>query len=215
MKEYFVSDGVSKDGPFTDEQLLDFGISGDSLVWRSGMKEWKQAKDVPDLVPVLEQIPPPIPRGRIEPIEELQIPPPLPQPNEGSSDDKNENEERAENVKEKEENSEGSASPSYKRYVMFSRPFSFGGRIERLEYGITLLIYWALTPIIQVFAASPDSSWMALFHFVLFWFLLAQGEKRCHDFDKSGWWQIVPFYFLWMLFTPGDKFLNDYGAPRW
>ncbi len=47
----------------------------------------------------------------------------------------------------------------------------------------------------------------------MFWLLLAQGSKRCHDMGISGWWQIIPFYFVTMLFLGGDKKANEYGDP--
>ena len=45
----------------------------------------------------------------------------------------------------------------------------------------------------------------------VYWFLLAQGAKRCHDRGNSGWYQIIPFYNLWMLFADSEKGVNDYG----
>lgn len=49
----------------------------------------------------------------------------------------------------------------------------------------------------------------------LYWFMWAQGAKRCHDRGNSGWYQLIPFYGLWMLFGDGDECENDYGfAPK-
>jgi uncharacterized membrane protein YhaH (DUF805 family) len=44
-----------------------------------------------------------------------------------------------------------------------------------------------------------------------YWFLLAQGAKRCHDRSNSGWFQIIPFYVFWMLFAEGFPGPNEYG----
>ena len=45
-----------------------------------------------------------------------------------------------------------------------------------------------------------------------FYFLIAQGAKRCHDRGNTGWYQLIPFYGLWMLFGDGDIGTNNYGA---
>ena len=52
---------------------------------------------------------------------------------------------------------------------------------------------------------------LGLAYIPLFWFLIAQGAKRCHDVNHSGWMQLIPFYGLWMLFQDGDNVTNSYG----
>jgi uncharacterized membrane protein YhaH (DUF805 family) len=83
---------------------------------------------------------------------------------------------------------------------MFEAPFSFDGRIRRLEYGLSVIIgtLVSLIPYIGVFIGL--------------WFIWAQGAKRCHDLDNNGWWQIIPFYGLWLLFQEGESGQNQYGA---
>jgi len=44
-----------------------------------------------------------------------------------------------------------------------------------------------------------------------FWFMWAQGAKRCHDRGNSGWFQLIPFYRLWMMFAESDYGPNEYG----
>ncbi len=44
-----------------------------------------------------------------------------------------------------------------------------------------------------------------------YWFIFAQGAKRCHDRGNSGWYQIIPFYGLWMLFADSEIGKNEYG----
>ncbi|MHA4894658.1 DUF805 domain-containing protein [Pedobacter sp. PWIIR3] len=46
----------------------------------------------------------------------------------------------------------------------------------------------------------------------LFWFIFAQGAKRCHDRGNEGWWQFIPLYGFWMLFADGDIGRNEYEA---
>ena len=101
---------------------------------------------------------------------------------------------------------------------MFKSPFSFRGRIRRLEYGISniiLVIYYS------VFAFATNSfnetnsapSTIFLISLIpLYWFILAQGAKRCHDLDNSGWYQLIPFYGFWLLFADGKIGNNEYGA---
>lgn len=86
--------------------------------------------------------------------------------------------------------------------------FSFEGRIRRVEYGITILLF----TVFDVFLALIKIPFLQSILFILLlWFLWAQGAKRCHDIGKSGWWQIVPFFGLWMLFKDGDVGFNEYG----
>lgn len=88
---------------------------------------------------------------------------------------------------------------------MFKNIFSFDGRIRRLEYGISLIIFYL------VFVASEEFLIIKIIILPLFWVLLAQGAKRCHDMGNNGWWQIIPLYGLWMLFDEGQKRSNNYG----
>jgi uncharacterized membrane protein YhaH (DUF805 family) len=96
---------------------------------------------------------------------------------------------------------------------MFSLPFSFKGRIRRLEYGISCIIYFVWYVIAMAVLESDAALWAYLSFIPAYWFMLAQGAKRCHDRNNSGWYQIIPFYGLWMLFAEGDDEENDYGFP--
>jgi uncharacterized membrane protein YhaH (DUF805 family) len=92
---------------------------------------------------------------------------------------------------------------------MFKAPFSFDGRIRRLEYGVSLIIYYLLY--LFVFAICNTNSFFGIFLIPIIWFALAQGAKRCHDRGNSGWYQLIPFYVFWMLFAEGDYGNNEYG----
>ncbi len=102
---------------------------------------------------------------------------------------------------------------------MFRNPFSFRGRIRRLEYGLSVIIMVIVNTIMQVILSVVESSngseGLIILYFVLLipycWFSLAQGAKRCHDRGNSGWYQIIPFYGLWMLFADGEEETNEYG----
>lgn len=100
---------------------------------------------------------------------------------------------------------------------MFNKPFSFKGRIRRLEYGISFIIYFIWYMIVEVASKTPNLSQGAAIIILIsiipvIWFLWAQGCKRCHDRGNSGWYQIIPFYFLVLLFGDGEPGNNDYGT---
>lgn len=99
---------------------------------------------------------------------------------------------------------------------MFAHPFSFKGRIRRIEYALSYVIYYVLLNA-WFFVVSEMGNNILAFALMciiagfLLRFIFAQGAKRCHDRDNNGWWQFIPFYFLWMLFGDGDEYENDYG----
>ena len=105
---------------------------------------------------------------------------------------------------------------------MFKNSFSFEGRIRRLEYGLSYIITVAALVILNITIIGlsgadygrEDSNSAMLFLILaipVYWFLFAQGAKRCHDRNNSGWWQLIPFYGLWMLFADGEPGPNEYG----
>lgn len=102
---------------------------------------------------------------------------------------------------------------------MFRKPFSFSGRIRRLEYGLSVIIVVIVDIIMQSILSvaentSESGSLIALYIVIMIfyiWFSLAQGAKRCHDRGNSGWYQFIPFYGLWMLFADGEEETNEYG----
>lgn len=99
---------------------------------------------------------------------------------------------------------------------MFAHPFSFSGRIRRMEYGISFIIYVIVSAFANIKSVTPDSSvgislLIMAVNILLLWFFLAQGAKRCHDRGNSGWYQLIPFYPLWLLFGDGDDYDNAYG----
>lgn len=98
---------------------------------------------------------------------------------------------------------------------MFRNPFSFDGRIRRLEYGLSYIIFYVWILISSGIAVSinPYDS-IGLYYIILLpglYFNIAQCAKRCHDRGNSGWYQLIPFYGLWMLFGDGEYGDNKYG----
>ena len=102
------------------------------------------------------------------------------------------------------------------RPAMFANPFSFNGRIRRTEYGISYILYIIIYLanmglVINEYREPSNPVIFLLIMIPAFWFLLAQGAKRCHDVGHSGWYQLIPFYVLWMLFQDGQRGTNEYG----
>lgn len=100
---------------------------------------------------------------------------------------------------------------------MFKRIFSFKGRIRRTEYGLSYIVfiiwYFIFIGITEMNEVNPLLALFIILTIVpAYWFLWAQGAKRCHDRGNSGWYQIIPFYFFVMLFGGSEEDVNDYGT---
>lgn len=117
---------------------------------------------------------------------------------------------------------------------MFKAPFSFDGRIRRIEYllssllgGIvTAIAFWLGVGTALFGAASGSGSGFGFGMFIGFialiaglWFMIAQDVKRLHDVDKSGWLLLlvlVPIVNialgLYLLLADGTVGPNRYGA---
>ena len=100
---------------------------------------------------------------------------------------------------------------------MFLRPFNFfKGRIRRTEYWLSMFIFYGYAftvGFVEGFLGITDNT-EAIFYLLLipgYWFLWAQGSKRCHDRGNTGWYQIIPFYFLWLFFADSEEGINEYG----
>ena len=94
---------------------------------------------------------------------------------------------------------------------MFKNPLSFDGRIRRTEYGISIIIVAFSVAILQSLIKTGNFQLVGLGYIPIYWFLWAQGAKRCHDRGNNGWFQIIPLYGLWLLFGDGEDGINSYG----
>ena len=100
----------------------------------------------------------------------------------------------------------------------FNKPFSFEGRIGRVDF-IYAFGSAIVTPIIIVVVTAnvvEDEELTIFVSLILaissLWYLLAQGAKRLHDINLSGWVQVVyPIAFFLMIFKPGDPNDNQFG----
>lgn len=95
------------------------------------------------------------------------------------------------------------------------RPFSFKGRIGRLQlilsYVVGFVVWFAS---FFLYYLEYNSNIFLLFlacTVVFFWFLYAQCAKRCHDLGKSGAWMFVPFWNVLLFFAEGEEQDNQYG----
>ena len=102
-------------------------------------------------------------------------------------------------------------------FFMFKAPFSFAGRIGRIEYlfsGVAfLVIFGAGNGIMKV---GDDAYFIGvLMNIPAFWFVLAQGWKRSQDAGWHGIIGAIPYVNLVLLFVGGDQGTNAYGPnPR-
>ena len=118
--------------------------------------------------------------------------------------------ERIDELKREAQENRGQSKP-HKTPSMFQSPFSFTGRIRRLEYGLSYIIsYFLLSFASGLFFNEPLPLILVLGTYV--WFNIAQAAKRCHDRGNTGWFQLIPFYGLWMLFGDGEIGDNRYGS---
>lgn len=60
MKKYFYTDGNSKFGPFSKEELLEKNISRETKVWYYGLQTWTPLIELEDSSEFLQKLPPPI-----------------------------------------------------------------------------------------------------------------------------------------------------------
>jgi uncharacterized membrane protein YhaH (DUF805 family) len=97
---------------------------------------------------------------------------------------------------------------------MFKNPFSFKGRIGRIEYLISFLIFTGIALLVSMIIDTKNGV-IADISLILFmpiaWFQLAQSAKRCHDTGRSGWWQLIPLFWIILIIAKGDVRGNRYG----
>ena len=188
MKEYYISNSEgNEEGPFTLKELENKEINNNTLIWYEGLDGWKSASEVHDLNNLLK----PKTSFNLDKVEEPKVNP----------------------VSKKKTSTTRKKTATTKKVTkasapaMFSNVFGKSGRIRRLEYGISYLVYY----FIYFAYMSSYSTFMALVFILSTYVIIMQGAKRCHDRGNSGWFQLIPFYFLWLLFGEGQKGPNEYG----
>ena len=72
------------------------------------------------------------------------------------------------------------------------------GRIGRVEYIISLIVFFVLASLID---RSWNSSVQSFAQLTLDLFFFSQAARRFHDFGKSGGWVLVPIIsWIWAIF---------------
>lgn len=100
---------------------------------------------------------------------------------------------------------------------MFKTPFSFTGRIGRIEYlfsGVAFLVIFGAGA--GIMRPGGDTYFIGvLVNIPAFWFVLAQGWKRSQDAGWHGIIGAIPYVNFVLLFVGGDQGTNAYGPnPR-
>lgn len=105
-----------------------------------------------------------------------------------------------------EERQEESSNNALKKLLMM---FSFSGRINRIEYLISLI-----GAIIFIFAVGnvEDDIVRRILQLVADVFIYSQCVRRLHDFGASGWYVLIPVVsWIYAAFPKGDLGENEYG----
>lgn len=240
MKRYFYILDGKRIGPLSFEQIKATDISEETLVWYEGLENWQPAGELEEFIYLsvpLEETKPVVEDSidSIEVIEPLFQDEPVstqetipdkavlevdnaPIVNQNSVENQLKAYTSSMDQYHSIDNPFSSAPHQmiYPKQTMFSNPFGFKGRIRRTEYWLSYVIayiYFFLIVAVtdRIERVSGGGGAFLLFILPLYWFLIAQNTKRCHDRGNSGWFQIIPFYGLWMAFGESDRFVNDYG----
>lgn len=95
---------------------------------------------------------------------------------------------------------------------MFRAPFYSNGRIGRVEYILSLLIFIGADLICNLTFGAPSNNGVYSIILIVLWvFMLTQGAKGFHDLGDSGWWELIPLYYIWHMIAKGDEGENEYG----
>lgn len=183
MEYYYSKNGNDKNGPFSFDELKQKNITPKTLIWHEELDNWKMAGQLPELKNHIE-------KASITLKKKKSVRGKI-------------------NLDKKPETNNIDSLVVNEKQKMFSNSFSFNGRIRRLEYGLTLIIMYIAPLVIAGMAQAAE--FLGLLLLPVYWVVLAQGTKSCHDLGNSGWYQLIPFYFFWMIFAKGDDGINEYG----
>lgn len=185
MIVYFYSDNGEQRGPVSYDELNQIGISKNTLVWRDGLDDWKEAGSIPELSGLFA-----------ETAKQVQS-------DYSSTIISSRDGEKAEDESLEIDNTK-----------MFKHAFVFKGRARRSEFLIAYISFYAAMMIFYALAQT-ESGFASFVGIILFiggsWFLLSEGTRRCHDLGHSGFWQLIPYYVFWMLFQNSKEGPNEYG----
>jgi cell division protein FtsB len=66
MSKFYIHIDDQQQGPFTTDELKDFKIARETMVWFEGEEDWKKAVEIEELQEIIKSIPPPIVDKEIE-----------------------------------------------------------------------------------------------------------------------------------------------------
>jgi len=108
---------------------------------------------------------------------------------------------------------------------MFNYFFSSEGRVDRLTYWVSQVIFLALIVLVAPFMPDTGSNFNLplLLLIIPFWFSFIINIKRLHDMDFSGWWiliNMIPYIgsiimIITLGFIGGTKGSNRFGDAAW
>ena len=94
---------------------------------------------------------------------------------------------------------------------MFNNPLSFKGRIGRIEYLISFIVFCVFAIGLNLIVNQANSNILSFVKLFISYFFIAQGAKRCHDFGMSGWFQLIPLFVIYMMIKKGKEGRNRWG----
>lgn len=71
--KYFISIKGKKQGPYNLEELRNLNLFNTTLVWKNGMQDWQQAKEIDELKEITLTPPPELPKGKLSGDEIVKI----------------------------------------------------------------------------------------------------------------------------------------------
>jgi hypothetical protein len=183
-------------GPVKVEDLINCGVTAQTLVWTQGMANWTPAGEVEELKALFATQPP-----AFCPPPPTQTPPAPPAFQQQSNN----------NYYNQQQN-------YYQHYREPSRTMSFGESIEvcfrkyvGFEGRATRAEFWWFYLFIFLIGCVPVAGQIAVWGMLLPY--LAVATRRLHDTNHSGWWILCPIYNIILLATKGDEWQNEYGEP--
>ena len=224
MRSYYYILNAQTVGPLPLEALLKTDLTSETWVWYEGLSEWTIAQNLPELKALFVDN---IADSAAKPVNTsaAEVAPAVPFSSSASSSKKMYNSDQNESAVQKPYfqtpepnpfNGDNTSRPEAPKNRI-AVAFGFHGRISRIEYLLTVVIYFAYIKLVHLLVASYfDFSLLStdLLFVVLcipaYWLVIAQGAKRCHDLGNSGWFQVIPLYFIALLFMKGEPENNEY-----
>jgi hypothetical protein len=71
--KYFISIKGKKQGPYNLDELKKLNLFNTTLVWKDGMQDWQQAKEIDELKEITLTPPPELPKGKLSGDEIVKI----------------------------------------------------------------------------------------------------------------------------------------------